>query len=481
MINFNFDNTYLSLPEKFYSLVNPTKVNTPQLAILNENLLNSLDLSFDEKEEISEYLSGNKIPEGASPLAQAYAGHQFGHFTMLGDGRAILLGEHLTKNNLRFDIQLKGSGATPYSRRGDGRATFSSMLREYLFSEALYQLCIPTSRSLAVVKTSEKVYRENISEGAVLTRVMKSHLRVGTFEFARYYGSADDYEALLNYTINRLYPEIAEDENKALSFLETVLTKQTNLVANWMRVGFIHGVMNTDNTSISAETFDFGPCAFMNTYHPETVFSSIDTQGRYAYGNQPKIIKWNIVKLAETLIPSIHTNQEKAIELATVVINKFDTIFANQWRKTMFDKIGIVNPEADDKQMVIDLLNIMKTEKLDFTNTFTFLRLDLDHIDSNILNSEKLAVWKENWLGKIENRAGGKQAAFELMKQNNPVFILRNIFVESALDNAERGDFSEFNLLLKALENPYEYSNEYKHLMKVDPEFDEAYQTFCGT
>lgn len=407
---FNFDNTYLTLPAKFYSLVKPAKFEKPEFVLLNAELSSALNIDHDNKHEMLNILSGQYLHNNSNPFSQAYAGHQFGYFTMLGDGRAILLGEHLTKENNRLDIQLKGSGRTPYSRSGDGRATLKAMLREYLMSEAMHHLNISTSRSLAVIKTGEQVYRETLNEGAVLTRVMKSHIRVGTLEYAAYLGNEDDLKALLDYTINRLYPNIKENENPALSLLEEVMRIQINLVANWMRVGFIHGVMNTDNVSISGETFDYGPCAFMNSYHPQTVFSSIDVHGRYSFGNQPEIIKWNLTKLAEALLPLIDRNKKKAIALARQVIDTFDTLWEDCYYSIMLDKLGIENKTKEDRYLVDDLLELMKQWKLDYTNTFAALSFEIE-ILGKLIDEPLMRNWLERWNKRIVENSNGLETA----------------------------------------------------------------------
>ena len=326
---FNFEYSYLSLPDKFHKLTEPFIFPNPEIFIINKKLYSELNLSFDkEKDLINEIFSKHNIKKY---FAQAYAGHQFGHFTKLGDGRALIIGEHLTENNNRVDVQLKGSGKTQFSRNGDGKATLKSMLLEYLISEAMYYLNIPTSRSLAVIKTDEQIFRENIQDGSILLRIMKSHIRIGTFEYASYFGSINDLKSLSLYTINRLYPEIKNEENPTISLLNIVMNQQIDLVLNWMRVGFIHGVMNTDNTSISGETFDYGPCAFMNKYNPEQIYSSIDYNRRYAFGNQGIVIKWNISRFAESLLPIIHKDKNKSIKLAQSTIDKFDEI----WKKIL--------------------------------------------------------------------------------------------------------------------------------------------------
>ena len=334
-INWNFDNSYSRLPNAFKENIKPVSVKSPELLLLNEKLASELNLNFENitKDELSEIFAGNVLPKGSNSIAQAYAGHQFGHFTMLGDGRATLLGEHLTNKKQRYDIQFKGSGKTSFSRNGDGRAALGPMLREYIISEAINYLNIPTTRGLAVVKTGEQVFREIPLPGAILTRVASSHIRVGTFQYIAARENESELKIFFDYVINRHYPHLKDFENIALEFLKAVLDKQIDLVVNWMRVSFVHGVMNTDNMSISGETIDYGPCAFMDTYDPQTVFSSIDKMGRYAYCNQPIITKWNLARLAECLIPLIDTNQNKSIELATDIINSFEkNMKKNGWK-----------------------------------------------------------------------------------------------------------------------------------------------------
>ena len=324
-IIWNFDNSYSRLSDAFKEKINPVAVEKPELVIINENLAKDLNLDFSgiDKNDLSALFTGNILPDGSDSIAQAYAGHQFGHFTMLGDGRAVLIGEHLTADNKRYDIQFKGSGKTSFSRNGDGRAGLGPMLREFIISEAMHNLNIPSTRSLAVAKTGEKIMRENPLQGAVLTRVASSHIRVGTFQYIAAREKKDELEVLFNYVIQRHYPELEDSKNKALSLLNKLMDKQIDLVVNWMRVGFIHGVMNTDNMTISGETIDYGPCAFMDIYDPKTVFSSIDQFGRYAYCNQPNITKWNLARFAECLIPLIDNNKSKAIKTATEIIDSF--------------------------------------------------------------------------------------------------------------------------------------------------------------
>jgi serine/tyrosine/threonine adenylyltransferase len=478
---FNFDSSYLSLPETFYSLVKPSLFTKPETFLFNEELSKELDLTIKNQEELIQGIFSETARNEITSFAQAYAGHQFGNFTRLGDGRAIVLGEHLTECNQRFDIQLKGSGRTIYSRNGDGKASFKAMLREYLISEAMHHLQIPSSRSLAVIKTGDEIYRdERMQESAVLIRVMKSHIRVGTFEFAAAFGSKEDLQTFANYTINRLYPEIATDENPTLSFLYKVMDQQIDLVANWMRVGFIHGVMNTDNTSISGETFDYGPCAFMNTFHPDTVYSSIDTQGRYSFGNQAKIIKWNIARFAEALLPIIHENIEEAIKLAQTAIDSFDEKWERNYYGKMLNKIGFETNEPKLYVLVDELLDLMRTLELDFTNTF--LDLTLDSIPSdNPMNNAEFLHWHSKWKELIEKRGGMKQAQL-LMRKNNPFFIPRNHLVEQALYETENGNNELLEKLLNVLSKPYEYQEGLEDFRKPSSsDFEERYQTFCGT
>ena len=368
---FKFDNSYLQLPPIFYKKQLPTSVKSPVMAIFNDALGLALGLN---SEALSQHgaagLAGNAIFSGSEPISQAYAGHQFGHFNVLGDGRAILLGEHITPNHQRVDIQLKGAGRTPYSRSGDGRAGLGPMLREYIISEAMVARGIPTTRSLAVVVTGEPVYRDSASAGAVLTRVAASHLRVGTFQFAAATQNLPQLQALADYTIQRHFPDIANKENKYLELFKRVITLQASLIAKWMHVGFIHGVMNTDNMSICGETIDYGPCAFINGYHPRTVFSSIDSGGRYAFGSQANIAHWNLTRLAETLLPLIDASEDQAILQATECLNAFPTQFFDFWLAGMRKKLGIFNEEAEDTKLAEDLLMFMQKYKADYTNTF---------------------------------------------------------------------------------------------------------------
>ena len=420
------------------------------------------------------------MPEGSKSIAQAYAGHQFGHFTMLGDGRAVLMGEHISKNNERFDIQFKGSGQTPFSRNGDGRAALGPMLREYIISEAMHSLNIPTTRSLAVVKTGEDVVRENILQGAILTRVASSHLRVGTFQYVAMRNNESELRTLVDYTINRHYPNIKKSKNKALDLLKVLIELQIDLVVNWMRVGFIHGVMNTDNMSISGETIDYGPCAFMDTYDPQTVFSSIDELGRYAYFNQPSITKWNLARFAECLIPLIDPKKEKAIGIATEAINSFDKSYETKWINMMRDKLGLFGQDQKDQVLIIDLLTWMHKNKADYTNTFCFL-MDENFQHNKIYNDENFLTWKEKWKERLNLNNNTPEKYLSLMKSVNPLVIPRNHKVEEVLESANNNDLSPLKKLINVLEKPYEKTKENIDYQSPAPISDKKYKTFCGT
>ena len=479
-IGWHFDNTYSKLSNTFKENIKPTPVHDPELVILNEELASTLNLDFSktDKKKLAEIFSGNSIPEETNTIAQAYAGHQFGHFTMLGDGRAVLLGEHLVNNDNRFDIQFKGSGRTSFSRGGDGRAALGPMLREYIISEAIHSLNIPTTRSLAVVKTGEKVVRENLLQGAILTRVASSHLRVGTFQYIAATQNIENLNTLVDYTINRHYPEIKTSNSKALDLLNLVMEKQCQLVINWMRVGFIHGVMNTDNMAISGETIDYGPCAFMDHYDPKTVFSSIDKFGRYAFSNQPPITKWNLARFAECLIPLIDKNEDTAIKLATDLIDNFQNIYENKWVNMMRDKLGLFGEDKNDKKLINDLLNWMEKNKADYTNTFcNLMDINLDEIYKN----NDFINWKNEWKKRSELNNSTKEKQIKLMKKNNPTVIPRNHKVEEALAEADKGSLDKMKKLLAILKNPYDNQNNIQEYQTPAPSNNEKYQTFCGT
>lgn len=480
---FKFQNSYVNLGEGFYSKVLPVPVGDPKGVKINVPLLASLGISYNQKDESEwvQILAGNKIPAGADPLAMAYAGHQFGHFAMLGDGRALLMGEHITPDGRRLDIQWKGSGPTPYSRRGDGRATLSAMLREYLISESMYGLGIKTSRCLAVIGTGEKVYREQAHAGAVLTRVMESHIRVGTFEYVNHFLGVEALTKMVDYVIQRLYPDLHTESNKPLALLEKVCSVQIDLVLEWMRVGFIHGVMNTDNMSISGETFDYGPCAFMNVYDPATVYSSIDRQGRYAFGNQASIAQWNLVCLANALIPVIHTNEDKAVTLARQVIDGYPDLFAQRWLNMMAAKLGVESPEEKDRKWMHQLLDWMKANKADYTDTFRKLSTNPDALTA--MNKEDgMIAWRQTWYNRLEAQPGGIQAAQQKMLLQNPAHIPRNHWVEKALLAAvQQDDYALFDELWSMMQTPYQEGDYAANTIDSSEEFEVSYRTFCGT
>ena len=480
-IGWCFDNTYSKLPDSFKEIIGPVPVKNPELIILNKNLSEELNLDFSnlDNKKISAIFSGNSLPPGSSSIAQAYAGHQFGHFNMLGDGRAVLIGEHLSKEKGRFDIQFKGSGKTAFSRNGDGRAALGPMLREYIISEAMHYLNIPTTRSLAVVKTGEDVIRETPLQGAVLTRIASSHIRVGTFQYIAARNKKNELEILLDYVIQRHYPNIQNSKNKAIDLLKVVMEKQIDLVVNWMRVGFIHGVMNTDNMSISGETIDYGPCAFIDTYDPKTVFSSIDQMGRYAYCNQPVITKWNLSRFAECLIPLIDKDQNKSIELATEIINSFEKKYEEKWLNMMRDKLGLFGIEDKDKFLILDLLTWMHQKKLDYTNTFCHLMHSEIEKNENF-KDDNFQNWKKRWQERLKINKNSPEKYIKLMKSVNPMVIPRNHKVEEVLSEANKNNTEPLNKLLQILNKPYNEQKDIKEF-QTPSSSKEKYQTFCGT
>ena len=477
------DNSYARLPKIFFTSLNPTPVRSPEMVILNHPLAISLGLNVQalQSNEGVEVFAGNRIPEGASPLAQAYAGHQFGHFTMLGDGRAVLLGEQITPRNERVDIQLKGSGRTPYSRGGDGRAALGPMLREYIISEAMHGLGIPTTRSLAVVATGEPVIRETVQPGAILTRVAASHLRVGTFEYISKWGSVEEVRALADYALQRHFPEDDIDGNPYLLLLKEVIKGQAKLIAKWQLVGFIHGVMNTDNMTISGETIDYGPCAFMDVYDPATVFSSIDIHGRYAYGNQPNIAAWNLTRFAETLLPLLHVDQERAINLVQDAISDFAELYHFNWLMGMRAKLGIFKAEPEDESLIEGLLGMMQKYGADYTNTFRALTFD-ELENTKLFGNTEFTQWHERWQARLGRQQETKASSHQLMKNSNPALIPRNHRVEEALEAAvKQGDYSVMERLVNVLSNPYTHTTEQVEYATLPEPSACQYRTFCGT
>lgn len=482
-MGWNLENSYTRLPQLFFTSLKPVPVYLPRLSILNHTL--AADLGLNEQALASEegvaVLAGNSIPEGALPLAQAYAGHQFGHFTMLGDGRAVLIGEQITPSGKRVDIQLKGAGRTPYSRRGDGRATLGPMLREYIISEAMYALGIPTTRSLAVVTTGESVIRQTEEQGAILTRVAASHLRVGTFQYASNWGTKEDLQALADYALERHFPEADGVENKYLYLLQEVIKRQAKTVAAWQLVGFIHGVMNTDNMTISGETIDYGPCAFMDTYNPETVFSSIDHQGRYAYGNQPRMAAWNLARLAEALLPLLDSDVDLAIKLGQDAIAQFAEHYQQHWLAGMRRKLGLFNEEVEDLGLVQGLLSMIQQYKSDYTNTFLALTRQQAK-DTDLYRSSEFTEWYKAWQDRLGRQKETKEGAYQLMKKSNPAIIARNHRVEEALEAVTKhDDYSVMERFLEVLSAPYAHSEKQMAYMTLPKPSQCPYQTFCGT
>ena len=528
LTGWNLDNSYARLDERLASRVHPVPVAEPALVLFNEPLAEKLGLVFggasasgahgasasrkqaspstsgdtpgsarppdastrnpDETLDAALLLSGNRLPPGSEPIAQAYAGHQFGYFTMLGDGRAIVLGEQIAPDGSRYDIQFKGSGCTPYSRSGDGRATLYSMLREYLISEAMYALGIPTSRSLAVVRTGEQVFREVIHEGAVLTRVSSSHIRVGTFQYARHALPAEKFGELIRYTIQRHDPDLAGSETPAADLLVRVMERQAALVAQWMQVGFIHGVMNTDNMSLAGETFDYGPCAFMNAYDPGTVFSSIDEHGRYAFGNQPQVAHWNLSRFAEALLPAIDPDEKTAIDKANDLLHRFTGMFESRWMEMMGGKLGFPELASSDRPWVDELLEQLRELRADYTNSFLALQGDL--VDEALLLTagspqdalSRFSGIREQWQDRLRDAGIPMEEAVARMRAANPAVIPRNHLVENALEEAvQHNRMDSFDALLKVLRNPARCSDEPARWQAPPPDGDGGYQTFCGT
>ncbi len=481
-LGFQFDNTYLDLPEALYSKLSPVPVTKPEMVILNLPLAIEMGLDFSgmSPDEQAALFAGNVVPDGAEPLAQAYAGHQFGHFTILGDGRAIVLGEHVTPSGQRLDVQFKGSGRTPYSRGGDGRAALGPMLREYVISEAMHALKVPTTRSLAVVTTGEQVHRETDLPGAILTRIGSSHLRVGTFQYAVMQQDKGILESLVYYTIERHFPSIKRAANKTLSLLEAVLEKQADLVAHWMRVGFIHGVMNTDNVALSGETIDYGPCAFMDAFDPGTVFSSIDHKGRYACANQPSITQWNLARFAETLLPILDEDIKHASEIAEQVLRSFGPLYKEKWFSMMRAKLGFTGEREEDESLVTDLLDWMHGAEADYTNTFRDLTQD-EPPQGKPYDDKAFLSWHARWRERLAQEENDMEASLALMNASNPAVIPRNHKVEQALDAATNGDLQPMRDLLAGLENPYEGRTALTPYQSPPKPEERVRQTFCGT
>ena len=477
-------NSYIGLPEDFYQVINPVPVKSPRFIAFNEELAQSLGLEIDPKVALK-YFSGNSIPENTTPIALNYAGHQFGNFVHeLGDGRATLLGE-IEVNKERFDIQLKGSGPTQFSRQGDGRSALGPVIREYIISEAMYHLDIPTTRALAAVLTGEHVFRDEIEPGGILTRIAKSHIRVGTFEYFASRQQWENVKLLADYTIQRHFPEIRELDNHYLELLKAVSDRQSKLIAKWMSIGFIHGVMNTDNFTISGETIDYGPCAFMDEYDPATVYSSIDHGGRYAFGNQPSIASWNLASLAGCLISFIDKDSKKANELATKVLDDFSINTNQEILDVMCQKIGLEGDSDKHQSILKDLLKIMIPNQADYTLSFRFLSQTLLGKDSLFLNQfkeeEKIKEWLSNWKVTIKELNLDLEEMVKKMDSINPIYIPRNHNVDKAIKAAYEENLDPMNELLEVLKNPFEENKKYSHLMIPPKEEEKILQTFCGT
>ncbi len=459
----NFHDSYVSLPNIFYSKVKPDVFNNKKLILFNRQLAKEIDLDFSyyNENEICDILLGNNL-SNKEFFSQAYAGHQFGHFTILGDGRALLLGEHITKTNKRYDIQLKGSGKTPYSRNGDGKAVLGPMIREYLVSEAMHNLGIPSTRALAVITTGENILREKFEPGAILIRVAKSHIRVGTFQFGSLLKKQNEFNYLIEYTINRLYPELINKDNKYINFFEKICELQINLIIEWMRVGFIHGVMNTDNMSLSGETIDYGPCAYLDNYNPKQVFSSIDKRGRYSFENQRKITFWNLARFAETFLHLINDNENKSIKIVEELLNKYNEKFDKKWIEMMNKKLNL-DENNHNRDIIKEFLDLMHIYKLDYTNTF--LDLENNNLDKNIFNQ---------WIKKY-NKVNKKK-----YKNINPKIIPRNHIVEKIINEAQVGNYKTLHKFEKFYTNPYSNIRD-EEFITPPLESQRVHETFCGT
>ena len=484
-----FDNSYQNLPQDFFERINPVPVRDPQLIIFNNDLGKSLGIDQKiNKKELANIFSGNEILKGSSPVALVYAGHQYGNFVnQLGDGRAVLLGEVSTPNQERFDMQLKGSGQTRFSRQGDGRSPLGPVIREYVVSEAMNALGIPSTRSLAAVTTGEKVFREVLLPGGILTRIAKSHIRVGTFEYFAAQKNTENLKTLADYTIKRHFPSLKDAANPYLSLLEIISDRQIELISKWMGVGFIHGVMNTDNTSIVGETIDYGPCAFMDEYNPSTVFSSIDAHGRYAFGNQPLIAQWNMACFANSLLALIDKDTEKATAKAQKVINNFPNKMGEAVMNVMCKKIGLDGTKTNSHETLTKLLKIMLDNKSDYTLTFLYLSDIIKGKGDNLfkqqfLKPNQISDWLKEWKELIKDENLAKKTIALSMEGSNPVFIPRNHLVERAIEAAvESNDFSEMKTLLTILSKPYEEQSRYGEYMKPPKSHEVVHQTFCGT
>lgn len=485
MLNISFDNSYARLPERFFSRTRPTAVREPKLVKFNDTLAAELGIGVDgaSAEELAAFLSGNRIADGSEPIAMAYSGHQFGTFVpQLGDGRAILLGEVIDSRGRRRDLQLKGSGRTPWSRGGDGRAAIGPVLREYIVSEAMHALGIPTTRSLAVVTTGESVVRDEILPGAVLTRVASSHVRVGTFEYFASRGDEEAVRLLADYVTDRHAPHAMGTARPYRALFESIVKAQAELIASWLLVGFIHGVMNTDNMSVAGETIDYGPCAFIDEYDPRKVFSSIDRSGRYAYANQPSIGAWNLMRLAECLLPLLAEKEEEAVDIANQSLSIYGPTFDSAYTRGLYRKLGLVTKEEGDAALAHDLLNAMSANHADFTLTFRRLS-DGDPATRKLFDDPgAFDAWEEKWRARVAREPAGEIERREAMRRANPAFIPRNHRVEAAIREAtERNDFRLFEQLVTVISKPYDDQPRYAEYLQPPLESERVLRTFCGT
>lgn len=487
-MNFSFDNSFFDQLDGFFAPAEAKKPSAPTLLAFNDALVTRLGIRFANGGgvDLVLVLSGGEMPKGANPLAFAYAGHQFGHFSpQLGDGRALLLGEIITPDGARFDIQLKGSGSTPFSRNGDGKAALGPVLREYLVSEAMAAMGVPTTRSLAAVATGDRVQRERSHPGAVLTRVASSHIRVGTFQFFAAHFGVDHVVKLSKYTIWRHWPELAQAANPHLALLDRVIGLQCELVARWMGVGFVHGVMNTDNVAICGETLDYGPCAFMDRFAVNTVFSSIDTNGRYAYGRQPQITHWNMARFAEAMLPAIHAVDPADVDAAKALVDAIPARFRAIWLSEMRAKLGLGKPHKDDEKLIDSLFGELEQHSVDFTSFFRalaqLLRGDGDMLQSLLPDAEAMAPWIADWWAQLEREAIAPLERADAMDAVNPLYIPRNHQVEAALIAAEEGDMAPWHALLEVVQNPYVHRPEWDVYAHPAPEDAAPHVTFCGT
>ena len=482
-IKINFDNSFSNLPNKFYSKIVPEKTKKPDLIILNKNLCDELNLDYKNlaSSEGVNFLSGNLVLKNSDPLAMVYAGHQFGNWVpQLGDGRALLLGEVLAKNNVRYDIQLKGSGRTPYSRGGDGKAWLGPVIREYLVSEYMNNINIPTTRSLSAITTGDNVYREETYPGAVLCRVARSHIRVGTFQYFYSREDTKSLKILADYFIKNHFPNLEKKENKYFELFKNVVDGQIDLVAKWMKVGFIHGVMNTDNTSISCETIDYGPCAFIDNYKSDKVFSSIDSMGRYSYKNQPNILMWNMACFASTLVPLLEGKEEKNIDILQKEISSIPEKYKSKWLIEFSKKIGLKNVYPENEILINRFLEILESENLDFTNSFRGLIQEVENSNELVSKTDTFKSWKNDWKKLLKNKSS-KEEVCKTISSNNPAFIMRNHLVEQIIQELLIDKRDTLNKSLACIEKPFEKISHYENMYVSPTKEQEVQETFCGT